>query len=123
MRIISALLLVTVGCFASIKSVDVEKAAQFLNSSSSVFILDARTREEYQKEHLEGAVLIPYKEVTQHLSELPSNKETFILVYCTVGVRSARATKTLQAHGYVNATNLRGGIEAWKKKGFFVLSF
>ncbi len=122
-RTFTTLLLVTSGCFTSVKSIDVKKAAHLLNETPNVFILDARTQDEYQKEHLKGAVLIPYKEVAQHLSELPSNRGTFILVYCTVGVRSSMATNTLHQNGYFNATNMKGGIEAWKKKGLPVLSF
>ena len=112
--------LVSTGCLAGVKSIDVNKAAQLLNDTPDVFILDARTQEEYQEEHLKGAILIPFKEVSQHLNDLPSNKETVILVYCTVGVRSSIATRTLQAQGYINTLNMRGGIEAWKKKGFQV---
>lgn len=113
--------LVFTGCLTGVKSVDVKEAAQLLIETPDVFVLDARTNEEHQKEHLKGAVLIPYKEVAQHLKDLPSKKETLILVYCTVGMRSAIATRTLQKNGYVNATNIKGGIKAWKKNGYPVL--
>ena len=50
------IMVVITGCWASVKSVDVKKAAQLLNESSNVFVLDARTLEEYQKEHLKGGI-------------------------------------------------------------------
>ncbi len=79
-----------------------------------VLILDARTAEEYQEGHLEGAVLIDVKQddfLSKAEELLPKDK--VIAVYCRSGRRSAKAAGMLGERGY-QTVNLQGGIMAWK---------
>ena len=50
--------------------------------------IDVRTDEEYRKEHIKGAVNIPYEEITQRIHEVTSDKDAMIYVYCRSGRRS-----------------------------------
>ena len=78
--------------------------------------LDVRTPEEYAAGHIKGARLIPVQELSEHLAEVPKNKQVY--VYCYSGVRSARASKLLAKHGFNNIENVMGGFEAWKDAGY-----
>jgi rhodanese-related sulfurtransferase len=80
-----------------------------------VLLLDARQQEEYAVSHLPGAVRVDPSATT--FPELDSlSRERSIVVYCSVGYRSAQVTKRLREHGYA-ASNLRGSIFRWANEG------
>ncbi|RME01310.1 MAG: molybdopterin-synthase adenylyltransferase MoeB, partial [Calditrichaeota bacterium] len=54
-----------------------------------VFLLDVREPEEWQIGHIEGAVLIPLRQLPERLAEIDGTRE--IVAYCRSGVRSAEA--------------------------------
>jgi len=83
------------------------------NASIPFMFLDVRTPEEYAKGHVKGAVLIPVQTLSEHLAEIPKDKQVY--VYCHSGGRSARAAKMLASHGFHHIENVMGGMEAWKK--------
>jgi rhodanese-related sulfurtransferase len=62
-------------------------------------VLDVRTPEEYQAEHVEGALNIPVQELPQRLGELGAPGPE-VLVYCRSGNRSASAVTLLQRAGH-----------------------
>lgn len=99
-------------------------------SSDKVFILDVRTPAEYNYTHIEGANLIPLKNVPLHDSvnlsdegllawhiknnkDLPKNKYAKILVYCFSGKRSSVASQMLVESGYKKVYNMQSGIIEW----------
>lgn len=61
-------------------------------------LLDVRTWPEWERGHLEGAMLIPVQELTSRLAELPRDRA--VVVYCASGRRSARAAEMLRRAGY-----------------------
>jgi adenylyltransferase/sulfurtransferase len=48
------------------------------------------------------------------LGELDTSKP--IVVYCHLGVRSARAVELLHARGIAGSRSLTGGIDAWSRR-------
>src|SRR5579863_6559790 len=98
------------------ESIDVEKAAE-LAARPGMFVLDARTMEEFSDGHLKNAVLIPHTDVQAKADQLPKDKEMPLLVYCRSGKRSAMACQTLAGLGYKKLYNLDGGILAWQDAG------
>ncbi len=95
------------------------EAFNLVDESSDLFLLDVRTREEYQQAHLEGAHLIPIDQFARRLAEVPKNRP--VLVYCAVGSRSAQVVNYLARQGYSEVYNLYGGIYSWQQKGYPVL--
>lgn len=108
--------------------VNVSKANELLNTGN-FFLLDVRTPAEYNAEHIEGATLIPLKNLptttpqlppeellAQRLCEVPKDKP--ILVYCKMGTRSDNARDLLVDSGYRHVYNLVGGIDTWKAEGY-----
>ncbi|MBN1127320.1 MAG: FAD-dependent oxidoreductase [Sedimentisphaerales bacterium] len=70
------------------------------------FILDVRTKGEYEQGHVPGTVHIPLNELRSRLDELPKDKT--ICAYCAVGIRSHTACRILNQSGF-EARNLGGG--------------
>ena len=84
---------------------------QRLDRGDKITLLDVREQWEYDTARIDGAKLIPMRELETRKAELNPNDE--IVVYCHMGVRSLKAIHYLQQHGFTNLKNLSGGIEAW----------
>jgi len=80
--------------------------------TGEVFVLDVREIWEYENGHMPGAVLIPFMEVENRLSEVPTDQH--IIVTCRNGNRSAQIAEYLQSNGYTRVHNMQGGILDWK---------
>ena len=79
---------------------------------NDVVLLDTRAKREYEVSHLPDARWVGYDEFDlKKVENLP--KDTPIVVYCTVGVRSERVGEKLKAAGYRNVRNLYGSIFEW----------
>lgn len=78
-------------------------------------ILDVRAASEYAREHLSGAVNIPYHDLPERINELPTDQP--ILIHCASGARSLIAASLLERHNFTQFAHLEGGIEAWKAAG------
>lgn len=88
-----------------------QEAKQMLEESEAI-LLDVRTMEEYEENHIEGAVLIPDYEIKEKAAEMLPEKDALILVYCRSGNRSRTAAKELVEMGYTNVYDF-GGIIDW----------
>lgn len=74
------------------------------------FLLDVRDRDEYDDDHLDGAYLVPHKEVRARFDEIrDAAAGRPIRVYCASGKRSYLAYRVLRAAG-LPAANLSGGL-------------
>jgi phage shock protein E len=73
--------------------------------------IDVRTTDEFNSGHIEGAAHIPYEEIATRISEVTTDKNARIHLYCRSGNRSGIAQQTLQAMGFNNAVN-EGGYES-----------
>jgi rhodanese-related sulfurtransferase len=61
---------------------------------------------------------IPYNEVQQNLSQLPTDTSAKIVLYCSSGRMSEIAAEELVSLGYTNVWNLEGGMVDWQQAGF-----
>ena len=77
-------------------------------------LVDVREPHEWEICHIDGAQLIPLKEIEGRSPEL--NRDNEIILYCKGGVRSMKALKVLQEQGFSNLKSLRGGITAWSNE-------
>jgi len=100
------------------EDITVKQAKELMEADPSLVILDVRTAAEYNDEHIEGAINIPLDELQQRLAEL--NHTDTILVYCRTGNRSTHAANLLVENGVSGFYHMRGGIVAWKQKGYSV---
>jgi sulfur-carrier protein adenylyltransferase/sulfurtransferase len=88
-----------------------EKTALLLDSREKPLLVDVREPDEWAEGVIPGALLLSLGTLESHLSEIPKGRA--ILVYCQMGLRSARAVEILRKHGYDNAFSMKGGIAAW----------
>ena len=76
------------------------------------YVLDARTKKEYEERYFKGAINIPLDELRENISKLDKSKE--IYVYCKTGVRSYIACRILMQNGF-KVKNIMGGYNLYKE--------
>ena len=88
---------------------------------TDAIILDTREMKEYNVSHLKDAIYVGYDffEVDSIQQMLP-NKDSQIVVYCSLGIRSEDIAEKLKKAGYTNVYNLYGGIFEWKNNDFTI---
>jgi sulfur-carrier protein adenylyltransferase/sulfurtransferase len=79
----------------------------------NLLLLDVREPREAEIAHIEGAQLIPLRELPGRLAELPGHAE--IVTHCHHGPRSLKAREILVGAGFHNVRSLAGGIDAWSR--------
>ena len=87
-----------------------EEMIDIMNNYSNVILLDVRSPQEFSEGHLKNAINIPAYELYISAPQILKDKETIIIAYCTVGIRSKKAIKILKKLGYKNVYHLEGGI-------------
>ncbi|MEM3506971.1 MAG: rhodanese-like domain-containing protein [Candidatus Bathyarchaeia archaeon] len=85
--------------------------------NSNFIIIDLRTLEEFENEHIEGAINLNYYSETfmNELNELDKNKT--YLIYCRSGARSKSVLGLMNEFGFKEVYEISGGIIAWKAEG------
>lgn len=78
---------------------------------NEVFILDVRTKEEFEMGFIKGAYNIPVDELRLRLDELPQDKK--IYTHCAIGLRGYLALKILVQNGFKQVYNLSGGYKTY----------
>lgn len=82
-------------------------------SGEPLVILDCRTPGEWEVAHLQGAKHIPMNELPTRVGELEPHRQQRVVVHCHHGGRSLRVVQWLRQHGFSQAQNMTGGIDAW----------
>lgn len=98
--------------FDSIQSIEPNEFSK-LYGKGNVKVIDVRREGEYASEHVVGAELMPLDFLNDHLAEIDRNQTYY--VHCAGGYRSSIAISILQARGWTNLINVKGGFDALKK--------
>lgn len=87
-----------------------------LKAEPAPVLLDTRAAPEYAVSHLPGARWVGYDDFSlASVRDLPKN--TPIVVYCSIGVRSEKVGEQLQKAGFSRVRNLYGGLFEWVNEG------
>lgn len=98
-------------------SVNEISAKQAFERKDSVLFIDAREKKEFKVSHIEHSIWVGYDYL--NLKPLKKvEKDTEIIVYCSVGYRSEKVAEKLKEKGFTNVSNLYGGIFEWKNNEF-----
>ncbi|MBQ8509404.1 MAG: DsrE/DsrF/DrsH-like family protein [Clostridia bacterium] len=95
---------------AEVKNISAEEFAKA--DFSKVTLLDLREKDEVLISGIEGAINIPFSEVSKRLSDVPTNQPVY--VYCRTGDWSEEVAEILAERGY-DVYNLVGGYKAYKE--------
>ena len=102
--------------YSDVNHISTDSLASLAAANQDVYILDTRSREEYDVSHIPGAIWIDPSDRT--FPELTGvDKKTKIVAYCSVGYRSSKVARRLSAAGYDDVANLEGSIFQWANEG------
>lgn len=99
------------------KSVPYISVEELAMPKTNAILIDARELKEYNISHLQQAVYAGYNhfDLEAFQNKIPK-KNTPLVVYCSLGIRSEMIADSLLKAGYTNVKNLYGGIFEWKNK-------
>ncbi|WP_373817967.1 rhodanese-like domain-containing protein [Glaesserella sp.] len=86
------------------------------NQKAKGIWIDVRSAEEYQTDHIDGALNIPYDALAEQIAKISPNKDEPINLYCRSGRRAEVALTELKKLGYTQVTN-HGGYAKLIQKG------
>jgi hydroxyacylglutathione hydrolase len=75
-------------------------------------VLDVRSDDEWEEDHIPTATHIHAPDLTRHLDRLDPQRA--VAVYCGSGFRASIAASQLKRHGFTHVSNIPGSITAWK---------
>jgi rhodanese-related sulfurtransferase len=76
-------------------------------------LLDVREPWEFEKARIDGATLIPMREVPSRIGQIDEDKQ--VVAICHHGGRSMQVAMFLEKQGFKRVHNLVGGIDAWSR--------
>lgn len=81
-------------------------------------LVDVRQPESFVKEHILGAINVPWAAIDQWVSEVSKSlsAELIIYLYCEDGTESDRTAARLRKKGYSQFISLVGGLKEWKNQ-------
>ncbi|MFT4815165.1 MAG: rhodanese-related sulfurtransferase [Pseudohongiellaceae bacterium] len=100
-------------------STDVLFARYETSDAKLPIIIDVREDGEFRISHLDDALHLESAEaISSVIAERGLGKDTEIIVYCSVGYRSASVAADLQARGFTKVLNLEHSLFEWANKGY-----
>jgi rhodanese-related sulfurtransferase len=93
----------------SVDEVTAEDFAKIFNPET-VTLLDVRKRSEFDSQHIIGATNFPLDFINENMNRLEREGEYFL--HCKTGYRALATISILQARGFNNLVNIRGGFES-----------
>jgi phage shock protein E len=87
------------------------------SKSGEAVIVDVREQDEWDEEHIPGAIHMSRGTIELDIEEKVSDTSALIICHCGGGGRSALAAESLQKMGYKNVRSMAGGFKAWKAIG------
>ncbi len=90
-------------------------------AAKKAVLVDVRDKEEWNKGHVEGAILLPLSELRlrdrteEMVKDLP--KDRILYTHCVVGMRSLKAAEILKKRGF-EVRALKPGYDELIKAGF-----
>lgn len=82
-------------------------------------VIDVREIDEFRVSHLDAALNLKTADsISDMIMQRGLGKDTEIIVYCSVGYRSAAVAADLQERGFTQVLNLEHSLFEWASKGY-----
>lgn len=88
--------------------------------SARPLIVDVREADEFARERVAGAVLLPISQFVARHRELPKDRP--LLMLCQSGSRSTSAAAYLLQSGWPDVRNVTGGMIGWRHAGLPIVT-
>jgi len=109
------LVFISAGCAVGISR---EALLEKMTAEPAPFIVDVRSQGEFDKDHIPGALHIPFYSISSGLNKIGFSKKDLLILYCEHGPRSGIASLTLFLSGYEQVYSLDGHMQGWRNNAF-----
>ena len=96
-------------------SLEVARAA---HEAGTVTLIDIREPEEHATGVAAGAVLLPMRQLSSRLGEIPADPKRPVLLICNTQNRSRTVQNALKERGYHHVQFVNGGMSEWARRGW-----
>jgi rhodanese-related sulfurtransferase len=83
----------------------------WLDRGGKFLFVDVREKWEFETSRIDGAALVPLREVPENLPRFEDADE--IVLFCHHGMRSLDVAAWLRSQGVAGAQSMAGGIDRW----------
>lgn len=97
--------------------IEASELLRLIEAGRAPTVIDVRTRREFDGGHVPGALHIPFWAVLGRSSEVPTPRESPIVLYCEHGPRAGLAKAAFRLSGFDRILYLKGHMTGWKKAG------
>ncbi|HXW54431.1 MAG TPA: rhodanese-like domain-containing protein [Candidatus Cybelea sp.] len=94
--------------------IDPRSVEERLGRGASFLFVDVREHWEHDLCRIEGATLIPLREIPAQLARFGNAEE--VILFCHHGMRSLDAAAWLRSQGIGRARSMAGGIDRWSRE-------
>lgn len=106
--------------FPGVESISTDEFASRLERDGELLVVDVRDVAEFEVSRIPGAIHVAMgpgfeRRLRAAAPDPPGQRD--IVLYCSVGYRSAQAAEVLGAQGWERVFNLRGSIFQWANEG------
>lgn len=100
-----------------VPTIAIDDVLTMIAQGKKVLFIDAREPEEWEEEHLPGAINMPLRDIRK-LDDDALGKPDLIIAYCLKDFRGFEAAKALQNASVDQASILKEfGFNSWKQRG------
>lgn len=99
------------------QAVDLE-TARAAHEAGRAVLIDIREPEEHATGVARGAKLLPMRQLSARLAEVPNDPARPVLLICRTQNRSSAAAKALRERGFTNVRFVKGGMSDWASRGW-----
>jgi rhodanese-related sulfurtransferase len=119
---VAALALLAVGPAACATSATPSRVAPeallaSIEAGTAPVIVDVRTRREYDRGHVPGAIHVAFYTLLVRQDSIPGPREAPVVVYCQHGPRAGVAKLALRLAGFTDVRYLDGHMSGWEERG------
>lgn len=97
-----------------------QELKKMIDGEKSVIVMDVREENQRAEGEIYATTTMAITRGNLEFEVLNKikDKNAVIVTYCRSGGRGALAAQTLKKLGYLNATNLKGGLKGWAQEGY-----
>jgi len=95
------------------KNITNMEAVKLINKDGA-WILDVRTKDEYDKTHIANSTHVPLDSLGQQLHQFEDKKKAPVILVCRSGNRSSQAARILKKQAFEKIYNLTEGLIGWQ---------
>ncbi|QLE83652.1 MULTISPECIES: rhodanese-like domain-containing protein [Shewanella] len=100
---------------SKVTNVDHQQATLLINKQDAK-VVDVRSKEEFKKGHIVGAINIPLSDIKNNqMSALENDKASPIIMVCNAGMVSTQAAQLMVKAGFESVHSLKGGMGDWQQ--------